>query len=186
MALRHNPSFLYFRPHRRGVWGLPLWYKVGFMQTHHLYQLCLGSTVGVGGSVRCGEKRCMPGAGSCALSPLAVSKHCTTWTWCRRCLLVTSDHALVSSLDALICLLTLATLTLYSILRHSLTTQWMVKYKQMAGWAIMGLCCFRGTGTPYSTVEYSKLWEVLRWLRWHNTIFSSLNCTLSQCFIHGE
>lgn len=57
------------------------------------------------------------------VSPLAISNHCTTWAWCACCLFsVTLNHALVSSLVVLTCLLTLVTLMLYSILWHSMTS----------------------------------------------------------------
>lgn len=124
--------------------------KVGFVQSRCPCRLCDRSIHQPRGT------DASHGAGCQALSPLAGSKHCPTWAWCKHGLCsATLDHAPVSSLDALICLLTLATLMLLSILGHnSLTTQRMIRHNQTA---VMGLCCFRGTGTPRSTLEHSRL-----------------------------
>lgn len=149
VAPSHSPSFLYFRPPQRRSRGPSAADKVGFVQSRCVCRLCDRSIHQPRGT------DASHGAGCQALSPLAGSKHCPTWAWCKHGLCsATLDHAPVSSLDALICLLTLATLMRLSILGHSLTTQRMIRHNQMA---VMGLCCFRGTGTPRSTLEHSRL-----------------------------
>lgn len=76
----------------------------GFVQLHCV-SACDGSIYQLRGTAASSH---WPGCP--ALSPLAVSKHCTTWAWRQHSLCsATADHALVSSLGALTCLLTLAT-----------------------------------------------------------------------------